>query len=157
MDVTSTASTQSIVKKLISDYPALTFREAANFLWIPHESIIEYQATGDPVYLLHEVGHALLSHDSYKRDVELLTIERSAWSYAREQLAKSYAISISEQVIEDALDTYREWLHARSTCPSCNLNGVQTNKYTYRCVSCDTTWTVNEAKGCQLRRHNISK
>lgn len=152
MDVSFMVAT-GLIKKIRADYPAIELRPASNFLWLPGESAIAYDPGGDTVYLLHELGHALLHHDSYTHDIELLSIERDAWTYAVQHLADRYAVPISPDTIEDALDSYREWLHARSTCPQCHLTGLQSAPQTYRCVSCGTTWRVNEAKGCELRRY----
>lgn len=152
MGVISMVAT-GLIKKISTDHPAIHLRPEGNFLWLPRESAIAYDPKGDAVYLLHELGHALLGHDSYTRDIELLSIERDAWTYAAQHLSDTYAVPITPETIEDALDSYREWLHARSTCPSCHLTGVQSASQAYRCVSCGTTWRVNEAKGCQLRRY----
>lgn len=142
-----------LVETLRRDYPSLTFRASKEFLWIPQENIVEYSPSGDAAYLLHEIGHALLGHDSYAQDIELLSIERAAWTYATDHLARTYTVTISPDLVEESLDTYREWLHARSTCPHCNLNGIQSGPRLYRCVSCNATWSVNEARGCRLRRY----
>ena len=141
-----------LVKTIKATYPSLTLRRAKNFLWIPQENTIEYDPSGDAAYLLHELGHALLKHDSYSRDIELVSIERDAWTYAADNLADNYGVVIDPDLVEASLDTYREWMHARSTCPTCHLNGIQSGPRMYRCVSCGTTWSVNEARGCNLRR-----
>lgn len=141
------------VKQLSIDHPSIHIQEGNDFLWIAKDNTVKYNPEGDPVYLLHEMGHALLGHTNYSRDIELLAIERAAWTYAQEKLSDIYDIPIDQRTVEEALDTYREWLHARSTCPVCGLNGLQTKKLAYRCVSCNTTWSVNESKGCQLRRY----
>lgn len=142
-----------LVKTIKTDYPSITLRSAKSFLWIPQENTVEYDPSGDTAYLLHELGHALLHHDSYSHDIELLSIERAAWTYATSHLADKYNVDISSELIEESLDTYREWMHARSTCPACHLNGIQSGPRLYRCVSCSATWSVNEARGCNLRRH----
>ncbi len=144
-----------LIKTIRHDYPTVTFREAEDFLWVPKENVIEYSPSGDVAYLLHELGHAILRHDTYSRDIELLAIERAAWTYAADHLAPIYDVAIDPELIEESLDTYREWMHARSTCPTCDLNGVQSGPLEYRCVSCGTTWSVNEARGCHLRRQRL--
>lgn len=141
-----------LIKAVKTDYPSISLREAESFLWIPQQHTVEYDPSGNEAYLLHELGHALLQHDSYSRDIELLAIERAAWTYAIDNLASKYGLEIDPELVESSLDTYREWMHARSTCPTCDLNGVQTGPQLYRCVSCGTTWSVNEARGCNLRR-----
>ena len=145
-----------LVKTLSADYPQIHFRASDDFLWLPQTSTVEYNPKGDAAYLLHELGHAVLGHDTYRHDIELLSIERSAWTYATDHLAAPYTVTIDPNLIEASLDTYREWMHQRSTCPACNLNGIQTGPRLYRCVSCTTAWSVNEARGCSLRRYQQS-
>lgn len=142
-----------LVTAIKADHPSIPLRPAKNFLWIPQENTVEYDPSGDAAYLLHELGHALQGHDSYNHDIELLSIERAAWTYATSHLAATYKVDIPSELVEESLDTYREWLHARSTCPDCHLNGMQSGPRLYRCVSCTATWSVNEARGCRLRRY----
>lgn len=132
--------------------PDITFRPSDRFGWDPVGREITYVAGGDPASLLHEVGHARLDHTSYTRDIELLRKERHAWTYARDHLAALYGVSIDDDVIEASLDTYRDWLHARSLCPDCRVSGVQHTAERYRCIHCEREWTVNDARTCQLRR-----
>ena len=61
---------------------------------------------------------------------------------------------VVEDFIEEHLDTYRDWLHARSSCPDCTATGYQTDASTYACPACSHTWRVNEARICQLRRYS---
>lgn len=106
--------------------------------------------------LLHEAGHAILNHVEYPDDMSLLAMERDAWQEAR-TLAQDCHTPISDDLIEDSLDTYRDWLHARSTCPNCHATGVQESEKLYSCLACHHKWTVNEARVCALRRHDITK
>lgn len=103
-------------------------------------------------YTLHEYGHALLDHDSYTRDVSLVLMEREAWDQAM-SIAPDFSTTINPELVESALDTYRDWLHARSLCPDCHSTGIQDAPYRYRCLSCDQQWHVNEARTCELRRY----
>lgn len=141
----------SLLKKLSADYPEIHFVEGEHFLWSPEKSTVSYEVAGDPALLLHELGHALLGHTGYERDIELIAIERDAWSKATE-LSSKHGITIAEDTAEDHLDTYRDWLHARSTCPACTSTGYQTGLKAYACPACSQTWSVNEARVCQLRR-----
>lgn len=149
-------SINSLVARLSADYPSIQFEAGSEFMWSPSRHTVYY----DPVrpyattLLLHEVAHGLLGHEDYRRDIELLTLERSAWEKAR-QLSSPLAVSIDENTQEDHLDTYRDWLHARSTCPDCSAIGHQVKKELYHCVSCDTRWRVNEARLCAFRRHKV--
>lgn len=141
----------SLIKQLRQDYPTLTFKQANTFHWSPADSTVYYADASDPAQLLHETGHALLDHHAYDRDITLLAMERAAWEKASE-LAAHYFISLQEDVIENALDSYRDWLHDRSTCPKCSTTGVQSTKNTYTCPACVTTWRVNDARIGQLKR-----
>lgn len=146
-------STSLLIHKLIADFPTVHFVEADTFLWSPKERTVSY----DPSHphgvalVLHELSHGLLEHTTYDRDVQLLTIEAAAWDQAKE-LAQRYDIALSEDVIQDHLDTYRDWMHARSTCPNCTAVGYQVTSRTYACPACTHSWKVNEAKLCGLRR-----
>jgi hypothetical protein len=148
----------SLILKLQATYPDFTFTKAKQFAWSPAESTVFYNET-DPnasLLLLHELSHGLLHHHRYHRDIELLAMETAAWKEATKQ-AQSFSIEMDEDVAQDHLDTYREWLHARSTCPECNANGYQTGISTYECPACTHTWRVNEARLCALRRYSTSK
>lgn len=107
--------------------------------------------------LLHELSHAVLGHFSYERDIELIGKEVEAWRHARDSLAPKYKLSIPDEAIDDELETYREWLHARSSCPDCNLNGIQTETDTYRCLNCRAVWKANDARNCELRRRILTQ
>jgi hypothetical protein len=132
----------------------ITLHESDDFGWNPDTAIVSY----DPSHvdcaslLLHEVGHALLGHVRYDRDIELLAIERQAWDKAL-SISENYGVVIDPDLIEDTLDTYRDWLHSRSLCPSCGATGLQVASKTYSCPSCHQKWHVNEARSCELRRY----
>lgn len=82
-------------------------------------------------------------------------MERDAWQYAKDTLGQTYDQAILDDTVEDALDSYRDWLHARSTCPACQATGIQTKKEEYKCLACRTKWRVNEARICALRRYKL--
>jgi DnaJ-class molecular chaperone len=147
-------SINSLINKLHHDHPSLVFQSGDDFAWDPANKTISYdkQASHAESSLLHEAAHALLGHTAYSRDIELLRIEREAWEYAVHTLAPTYNISIEDAIVESSLTTYRDWLHKRSTCPNCQLNGIQESTAVYRCVHCHTRWSVNEARTCRLRR-----
>lgn len=155
MDVIFMAQISSLLTKIKHDYPQLTFEKAENFSWNYDTATLTYAPQGDPAYLLHELSHAVLGHRDYLRDIGLLAHERDAWEHARNHLADKYDIPVPEDAAEDALDTYRDWLHARSACPTCSATGVQTKSTTYTCPACMTHWRVNEAKTCALRRYKL--
>lgn len=151
-------SISQLVKTLSQNYPDIAFTPGERFSWSPSSKAVIYEESTQPdtgALLLHELGHALLGHAEYQRDVELVSMETSAWSKARE-IAGTLGVEISDDNIQDHLDTYRDWLHARSTCPNCTANGFQTGATTYSCPACTHTWRVNEARLCALRRYSTS-
>ena len=150
--------THSLLESVELAFPDLTFTAGEQFEWQPAESVIVYDLD-DPLFearLLHEIGHATLNHSSYDRDVDLIAMERDAWQAARMQLAPQFKADIPGDVIHHDMDTYRDWLHERSTCPHCGSNGIQIKKRDYKCVTCLKTWRVNEARTCQLRRYRLT-
>jgi hypothetical protein len=150
-------STTSLVTKLILDFPQFTFAPSDFFGWSPDTRTIYCQGRGRAADLLHELAHALLEHRTYTRDISLLEMERDAWHYAKITLGPRYWVKISEIVVETALDTYRDWLHARSVCPTCGSTGLQTDTHTYTCLACTQVWQVNDARICSLRRYKLTK
>ena len=147
----------SLINRLQSAYPDLLFDARDEFHWSPEDKAITYpEDTKDTSSLLHEVAHAILEHASYTRDIELIEMERAAWQYAQTHLAPFYEIALPDDVVEDSLDTYRDWLHARSLCPQCEATVVQVKTAEYKCVACFTHWQVNEARICALRRYKIT-
>ena len=151
-------STYSILKKLKSDYPTIDFQPADDYLWSPSKQTVyyseKYSNKDGYAYLLHELSHGLLKHCDYDRDVTLIAMERAAWDMAKD-LSGKYNLTIDEDFIESNLDSYRDWLHARSTCPNCGATGMQTKKLAYSCPACSHKWRVNEARVCALRRFSI--
>ena len=152
-------STFSLLADIQRDYPEFVFQESDCFRWSPDSKTLYFDKTApDPLpYILHELGHAVLEHTSYRQDIDLIKIERSAWEYAKNHLAVMYSITIDEELIQENLDTYREWLHGRSQCPSCAMTGLQAAKGSYTCLACGSRWKSNEARSCALRRYNLSR
>ena len=149
-------STTSLVTKLQHDFPAYTFQSSTDFHWSPQENTIFYDTKSeDSASLLHELAHAVLKHQNYTKDIILIEMERDAWHYASSTLGPQYKITINDDTVQLSLDTYRDWLHARSTCPQCKATGVQTQKSHYKCVLCSTKWRVNDARICALRRYTL--
>lgn len=144
----------SLINRLENDYPEINFIVGDEFRWSPIDRAVIYEENSDDAAsLLHELAHSLLGHASYKKDLHLLEMERDAWHQAMRVLAPKYGIEITEEAVDSALDSYRDWLHARSTCPGCAATGIQTKQHEYRCLACQTRWRVNEARVCELRRY----
>lgn len=148
-------STDSLLDTLRQEYADITFVQGEQFEWQPTTRTIMF----DPedahfdAHLLHELGHALLGHSEYDRDIDLIAMERDAWQTAKMELAPKHGVTVTSELLHHDMDTYRDWLHDRSTCPHCTSNGIQTKKSQYTCVTCRGTWGVNEARSCQLRRY----
>lgn len=161
MDATTTHSMSLLIQKLKAAHPTLSFEEAEHFAWSPSKQTIFYTPAlpNAPGLLLHELSHALLGHEKYRRDVELIAMETAAWEKAKDytlttpDLLPNVSAELNDDIIQDHLDTYRDWLHARSTCPNCSATGYQSDTNTYTCPACSQTWRVNEARLCALRRY----
>jgi hypothetical protein len=148
----------NLIDTLSAMYPQLQFCVADRFYWSPKSQQIFYKPSPEAVNgwkLLHEVGHALLEHTSYNSDLELLELEVAAWEKAQ-QLAYELKINIEANYIQDCLDTYRDWLHKRSTCPTCDILSLQEAPEQYHCFNCDTWWRVSPSRFCRTYRQ-ISK
>ena len=142
-----------LVAKLQRDFPDFKFVDSDTAHWSPTEQTIFY--SNNLANLLHELGHAILNHKDFTQDIELLQIERDAWTKARE-IAPNYDIEIDDETIETAMDAYRDWLHDRSLCPTCGQTGLQSVKnLDYYCVNCGQHWQANDARTCGLKRRKI--
>lgn len=147
---------EKLITKLQAHFPDLRFTPGQQFCWSPETGEIFYKmaARGAPSSwsLLHETGHALLKHKNYQADFHLLRLEIEAWERARE-LADGLGMSIDEDHIQDCLDTYRDWLHKRSICPTCATKCLQQDDYQhYRCFNCHTVWRVSASRFCRAYR-----
>jgi len=153
------AETVSLVARLRHDFPDIGFEPGDGFRWSPRDNSVYYVAPlkkRDGATLLHEAGHALLGHTDFSHDINLIKMEREAWSRAL-QLAKTYDVTIDDDAVEEALDSYRDWLDARSRCPNCGQTGVQESEGIYHCPICRVGWRVNDARQCGLRRYRLEK
>lgn len=154
-DAITMHSMNSLLSQLKTDYPDWKFEPGSQFMWSGSSQTIHYQEDDDPAYLLHETAHATLGHSTYDRDIDLIKMERDAWHIAVNDLAPKYDITIDSRLVQANLDTYRDWLHARSLCPNCSSNGFQQKRSIYSCPACMTKWRVNEARTCGLKRYKI--
>lgn len=144
---------EKFVHKLRQDFPDFRFISGDAPQWSPHVRQITYvdEDTSMALYgVLHELGHALLGHKTYDSDAVLIQKEASAWSKAV-AVATMYGVQIEEEHIQLCLDTYRDWLHKRSTCPQCQSHGVQLDNI-YRCLNCAAHWRVTTARFCRTYR-----
>lgn len=141
---------------LQAKFPSLTYRQGAAFCWSPETNEILYPrkhiGERSAWSLLHETSHALLGHRSYAADFELVRMEVMAWDKAKE-LAKEIGITIDEDHIQDCLDSYRDWVYARSICPRCRNKSLQQDDLQhYRCFNCHNAWRVTPSRFCRAYR-----
>lgn len=147
----------SLLKQLGEDFPEIELVESTRFAWHAGKKRVSFmkgsQANTERAAwsLLHELGHAQLGHTDYNYDIELLQLEAAAWDKAHE-LAKSYCIEIEDSYVQDCLDTYRDWLHMRATCPICFDRTLQSTPSRYRCLNCQTEWSVTRSRLCRPYR-----
>lgn len=149
----------NLLARIKAAFPALNFRVGDDFRWSPIDQTVyvgPLSSKRSLITLLHEIGHAQAGHNGYTKDIELLALEREAWTIARDDIAPNFDVTITDDLIEEALDSYRDWLHARSKCPECAQNGIQQALDTYTCLLCTTAWRVNDARKCGLKRYRLN-
>ncbi len=135
----------TFVAKLQKAHPDLQFIAGDAACWGAETNTVTYVADSRQTSLwgvLHELGHALLGHTNYQNDIDLLKKEVAAWERAQE-VAPKYGLKIDREYIENCLDTYRDWLARRSSCPQCSMSGLQENSRVYRCFNCLSSWNVS--------------
>ena len=141
-----------LIENLRADFPQFNFVAGEDFHWNFETQTIFFTDSPDfEAQILHELGHALNSHANFEMDVQLLQMEVEAWQTARE-ISKKYGIKISDDLVENHLDTYRDWLHKRSLCPNCLVNGFQQTDLNYKCPACRAVWQTNDSRFKNLRR-----
>jgi hypothetical protein len=151
----------STLDTLQKKYPSISFKEGKLFSWSPKDTTViytlSYEDEDHAVWaLIHEVAHGVLNHKHYKNDIDLLRHEVDAWHNAKD-IANSIHISIDDNHIQDCLDTYRDWLHKRATCPNCSVVGLQQDNGYYGCFNCQTRWKVPDSPLCRVSRVVISE
>ncbi len=125
------------LEKIKNDFPDFRFVSGKKFAFRPPRTIvIGPPDSQDKLLLLHELGHATLGHKNFKTDVARLKMEAEAWEKAR-KIAPKYRVKIDEDLIQDELDTYRDWLHNKSRCKTCGLTCYQTPDGEYHCPRCE--------------------
>jgi len=146
--------------KFVDDLvPEVKLEPGSVFYWSPKKRLITYRADliNEPTgqwALLHEAAHAVMNHTTYSSDIGLLKLEVEAWDKAK-TIAEEIGLEIDEEHIQDCLDTYRDWLHGRSTCPNCAIICMQASPTSYKCHNCNTSWTVSSSRFCRPYRLTI--
>lgn len=147
--ITLSSTTKKFIASLAKDYPDFKIERGSQEHWSPKSSTITFNPTQTPERIrfsvLHELAHALLGHTNYQSDFELLKMESEAWHLAS-QIGLKYGVSISENHIQNCLDTYREWLHHRSKCPACGMHVLQEDGSSYKCFNCSAAWKVSNGR-----------
>lgn len=146
-----------LVTQLSKDYPFLNLIEGDHFRWSPEDTAIVFSSDSPTATwsLLHEVGHMVCGHKDYTSDIGLMVMEVDAWRQARE-LAKKYNINVDENHIEKCLDSYREWIYRRSSCPVCTQAGLEKQTGLYICINCRKQWKVTSARFCRVYRKTVT-
>jgi hypothetical protein len=153
------------MNKLINDLsklvPDVEIRPGDSFYWSPEKNLIVYneKLANKPAglwALFHEIAHATLNHTNYSSDLGLLRLEVEAWDEAK-KLGKKFQSEIDEDHIQDCLDTYRDWLHRRSTCPTCEVICIQNTPTNYNCHNCQTNWAVSASRFCRPYRLKLNE
>ncbi len=140
-------SMEEFISILEQDFPDISFRQGSDFHFHPPTTVFypdptptEYTKNELKLLLLHEIGHANLHHKNYKSAVDLLQMEAAAWEEAKNN-SKKYHIPWNEDFKDDRLDSYRDLLHKKSSCPRCRLNGYySTRDQLYHCPNCNHSW-----------------
>jgi hypothetical protein len=145
------------LQKLQRKFPDIAFVEGPVCMWSPAKRQVTYDSFDPNVAwdLLHECAHAVLDHQDFTKDIQLLQMETQAWHLANITLSKQFLVTIPTDYIDESIESYRAWLHSRSTCPQCSQTGVQINTNSYSCINCSCLWQVNSARQCALRRKII--
>jgi len=149
-----------MIKQLSAKFPEFVFTEGDTFIWSPAELRIYYDQSKvmtneGQLTLLHEVGHAVLEHETYDHDIDLLKYELSAWEKAKE-LSDVFDVKADQDFIENNLDSYRDWLKKRSTCPDCSFVNFQTSNSSYDCFNCGCSWRVPVSQICRIQRRKVA-
>ena len=128
-------------------YPEYRFKPGLRFLFRPPNTIF-YEPLDGPfqpfaLQLLHELGHAISGHRNFQLSIDRLKIETEAWQAAEKilqihpELVAKYHLSFDQEFAEVHLDTYRRWLHQKTTCKKCGLTMFQDKNQTWYCPHCD--------------------
>lgn len=141
------STTTNLHKKIIASYPKIKFVESPVFYYSAVDQTVHYDSgrlsSDEGLYkLIHELGHATLGHKNFTSGIKLIRLETEAWAEAT-KIADNFGIQIPNEYIERCLDSYRDWLHKRSTCPKCGNISVESDENLYKCFNCMQKWTVS--------------
>ena len=144
---------------VIRDFPQLTLRESEDFYYSSRDKCVYYnkahtQTEAGLFQLFHEIGHALSSHHHYDSGIQLLKMEAEAWKEAK-AIAQTYKLTIPDDLIEHCLNSYRDWLHLRSTCPTCKNIAIEEKLNCYHCFNCYQKWSVPTDQRSRSYRHKV--
>lgn len=152
----ATATSITLIDQLQALTNGISFRAGTTFSWSPATQTIHYieDVMTENIglwALIHETAHAQLRHTTYGSDFGLLTMEVAAWERAQD-IAEDLGITIDNDHVQNCLDTYRDWLHRRSTCPTCGTVSLQQSQNEYACHNCLARWTVSSERFCRPYR-----
>ena len=160
-NTTLSETAQAFLLALTTEFKSITWRLGSRFKYrpapisahscantSPSGTIFIDQSSSTPMpyfalLTLHELGHALSNHQSYRTDIERLRIEAEAWQRAKFELSRhqtwqrDFNLTYDEEFAENELDSYRDWLHQKSCCKKCGLTRFQTPDGRYHCPNCD--------------------
>lgn len=143
------STTKEFIEQLLEDYPDFSIVKGFEEHWSPKNNAITFNPAQTPERIrfgiLHELAHALLEHKNYSSDFELLKMESETWHLAA-KVGLKYGVTISDEHIQNCLDTYRDWLHQRSKCPVCGMHVLQQDARTYQCFNCSSNWKVSSGR-----------
>ncbi len=154
MAVTNLSSNKlEFLSQIKTDFSSVDFISSDKSMWEPESGTIFYKDSDEHLIfsILHELGHMVAGHKDYSHDIQLLIMEAEAWENAK-KIAANYGVKIDKDHIEDCLDTYRNWLHKRSSCPKCSMTGSQKDSKHYSCLNCGSEWSVTKSRFCRAYR-----
>lgn len=142
-----------LLERIQHDYPDVHLKRSASFYWSPEVQTIYYNTSDEnPMWsLFHELGHMTHNHNTYTSDTRLVHMEVEAWATGA-IIAKHYGYAINEDHVQDCLDSYRNWQHARSRCPICLQTGIEKSSGAYGCINCRNEWRVTPNRFCRVYR-----
>jgi hypothetical protein len=151
---------KKFTQQLGQDYPDFKFKSGAQDNWSPGAHTITFNKNQPAAQIqqgiLHELAHAVLGHKDYQSDFELLKMESEAWELTV-KMSKKYHVKVDQDHVQNCLDTYRDWLHQRSTCPKCGMHVLQKDSGNYQCFNCRTRWHVTSERFVRPYRKTTPK